>query len=182
MKAAIDQIAAKMVTGKNVAFTGAGISTESGIPDYRSQGGIWDEFKPVYFDDFMSEKNARPSLLLPLLLLPKRTPNLNVSTKRLTNANSAISSLLPPSRRSKVLTKLSSGRELDHLLLPDKVRNAKLPLLPSTCPVWKLPTVPLLPSLLELSWLLPLLSFSDRVTSSNTIFTVNNVLIISSSF
>jgi len=59
MKAAIDQIAARMVTGKNVAFTGAGISTESGIPDYRSQGGIWDEFKPVYFDDFMSEKNAR---------------------------------------------------------------------------------------------------------------------------
>ena len=59
MKAAIDQIAAKMGTGKNVVFTGAGISTESGIPDYRSQGGIWDEFKPVYFDAFMSEKNAR---------------------------------------------------------------------------------------------------------------------------
>ncbi len=55
----IKQIADKMATGQNIAFTGAGISTESDIPDYRSQGGIWDEFKPVYFDEFMSEKSAR---------------------------------------------------------------------------------------------------------------------------
>jgi NAD-dependent deacetylase len=45
--------------GKNIVFTGAGISTESGISDYRSKGGIWDSFKPVYFDEFMSSKDAR---------------------------------------------------------------------------------------------------------------------------
>ncbi len=45
--------------GKNIIFTGAGISTESGIPDFRSQGGIWDKYRPVYFDDFMSSREAR---------------------------------------------------------------------------------------------------------------------------
>ena len=60
MKEEIAQIASKIKQGgKNVVFTGAGISTESGIPDYRSQGGIWDKFRPVYFDEFMSSREAR---------------------------------------------------------------------------------------------------------------------------
>ncbi len=56
----ISQIAEKIAEGgKNIVFTGAGISTESGIPDYRSKGGLWDRFKPVYFDEFMASKDAR---------------------------------------------------------------------------------------------------------------------------
>ena len=56
----IKQIATKIKQrGKNIVFTGAGISTESGIPDYRSQGGIWDKFRPVYFDEFMSTRKSR---------------------------------------------------------------------------------------------------------------------------
>jgi len=36
-----------------VVFTGAGVSTESGLPDFRSPGGLWDRFYP---DDFTYQK------------------------------------------------------------------------------------------------------------------------------
>ena len=42
-----------------VVFTGAGISTESGIPDFRSPGGVWSKMKPIYFQDFVADREAR---------------------------------------------------------------------------------------------------------------------------
>ena len=41
------------------AFTGAGVSTASGVPDFRSPGGIWSRYKPVPFQDFVRDPEAR---------------------------------------------------------------------------------------------------------------------------
>jgi len=58
----IDKVAKLIVDSqKIVVFTGAGISTESGIPDFRSPGGIWSKFDPEDFtiQKFVSDPEAR---------------------------------------------------------------------------------------------------------------------------
>jgi NAD-dependent deacetylase len=42
-----------------VPFTGAGISTDSGIPDFRSPGGLWSQNRPIDFSDFLASQDAR---------------------------------------------------------------------------------------------------------------------------
>ena len=52
---------ARMIAGAGnvVVFTGAGISTESGVPDFRSPGGVWSRMKPIYFQDFVASEERR---------------------------------------------------------------------------------------------------------------------------
>lgn len=58
----IEEVADLILRSRNtVAFTGAGISTESGIPDFRSPGGIWSRFDPSDFtiEKFLNDRESR---------------------------------------------------------------------------------------------------------------------------
>jgi NAD-dependent deacetylase len=58
----IEEVARLILTSKRiVVFAGAGLSTESGIPDFRSPGGVWDRYDPedFYFQNFLSSEVSR---------------------------------------------------------------------------------------------------------------------------
>ncbi len=56
----IEELAALVCSSRYVvAFTGAGISTESGIPDFRGPQGIWTKMRPIELSEFLQDPQAR---------------------------------------------------------------------------------------------------------------------------
>ena len=52
-------IAILRASRRAVAFSGAGLSTESGIPDFRSPGGVWERYRPIEYGEFVRSEAAR---------------------------------------------------------------------------------------------------------------------------
>jgi NAD-dependent deacetylase len=60
LETAIDELQELFDAARVIApFTGAGISTECGIPDFRSPGGLWTKNKPIPFDEFVASQEMR---------------------------------------------------------------------------------------------------------------------------
>jgi len=60
LEARITELAARIRKSRYaVAFNGAGISTESGIPDFRGPQGIWKKMRPIELSEFLSDSHLR---------------------------------------------------------------------------------------------------------------------------
>ncbi|MGE0417419.1 MAG: NAD-dependent deacetylase [Acetobacteraceae bacterium] len=99
-----------------VLFTGAGISTDSGIPDFRSPGGIWTKVKPIDFSDFMRSDAARRETWRRRFemepILRQATPN---------RGHRACAELIRTGKASCVITQNIDGLHQDSGIPDDKV-------------------------------------------------------------
>src|SRR5947209_19077166 len=60
LETAVERLQALLKAAKVVLpFTGAGISTECGIPDFRSPGGLWTRNRPIPFNEFRASREMR---------------------------------------------------------------------------------------------------------------------------
>jgi NAD-dependent deacetylase len=99
-----------------VLFTGAGISTDSGIPDFRSPGGVWTKMKPIDFSDFMRSDTARRETWKRRFdmepILRQATPN---------RGHRACAELIRIGKASCVITQNIDGLHQDSGIPDDKV-------------------------------------------------------------
>jgi NAD-dependent deacetylase len=99
-----------------VIFTGAGISTESGIPDFRSPGGIWTKMAPIAFQDFVSSAAMRKEAWRRRFAMEEMfasvVPNLG---------HSAVAELVSIGRASHVITQNIDNLHQDSGIPDDRV-------------------------------------------------------------
>jgi len=99
-----------------VVFTGAGISTESGIPDFRSPGGIWTKVTPIDFSDFMRSDEARRETWRRRFemepILRQAAPN---------RGHRAVAELVRTGKATSVITQNIDGLHQDSGIPDDKV-------------------------------------------------------------
>lgn len=99
-----------------VLFTGAGISTESGIPDFRSPGGVWTRQTSIDFSDFLRSAEARRETWRRRFAME---PTLRQATPN--RGHRAVAELIRTGRASAVITQNIDGLHQDSGIPDDKV-------------------------------------------------------------
>jgi len=99
-----------------VVFTGAGISTESGIPDFRSPGGIWTQMAPIYFDEFLASETARRETWRRRFAMQDQFGNAEPN-----RGHRAVDALVRRGKVSAVITQNIDGLHQASGIPPDKV-------------------------------------------------------------
>src|SRR5262249_27018633 len=101
---------------RTVFFTGAGISTESGIPDFRSPGGIWTRMAPIDFDDFLRSAEMRCEAWRRRFAMEE-----TFGTARPNEGHRAIAALIAAGRASHVITQNIDNLHQDSGVPAEKV-------------------------------------------------------------
>jgi NAD-dependent deacetylase len=92
---------------RGVALTGAGISTESGIPDFRSPGGLWSQNMPIHYGDFISSAEMRAEAWRRKFVLDDATKGVTPNS-----AHYALARLVEEGHLSAVVTQNIDGLHL----------------------------------------------------------------------